>query len=159
MENKKNIFNYVGQVLCVFAITMIIMMFFSILFGEKVKGISSMFALGSLGIPISTMFQFLWISILIVLEVWIFFPEGFIKKMSVAIRYILMLISIIVTISIFIYYFKWFPIYMWKAWAMFILCFVICTIISIVVMVVKKNVDNKKMEKALIKIQEQWRNE
>ena len=149
MEERKTIFDYLGQVFMIYGISMTIMCIFGIWFGEEAQDISKMFSLGQEGLSIEIMIQFLAISFLVVSFQFLFFSEHIIKKMSVIARTIWMVISIIFVIVVFILMFDWFPADMWEPWAMFLLCFGVCFLISISVMVIKERMENKKMEEAL----------
>ena len=73
MEKKRTIFDYLGQVLMIFGITILILNVFCVVFGENAKEISTMFAMGSDGISVSTSFQFLLVSIIVVVLRFLFF--------------------------------------------------------------------------------------
>lgn len=158
MEEKKNIFDFLIHVLCMFGITMIFLMTFCLLFGEDAKEISSMFALGGKGLPVHTMAQFLLVSIIITGLRYLFFSI-LSKRMTEMLRLILMLLSIIAVMAIFAYLFDWFPIAMWQPWVAFLLCFAVCVIASLIVNTLRVNVENKKMEEGLARLKQQWEEE
>ena len=83
MEERKTIFDYLGQIFMIFGITIAILNVFCILFGEDAKEFSTMFSLGNQGISVPIMFQFLIISAIIVTLRFIFFTDVWIKNMSV----------------------------------------------------------------------------
>lgn len=154
MQKKKTIFDFCGQVFFLFGIMIAILIVLCLIFGDSAKDISRMFALGSEGLPIDLMLQFLVVSIIVTSARYLFFNDLLIKKASITVRTALMLLTIILTIVLFIYKFEWFPINMWQPWVMFLLGFGICFTISIAVTYLKENVDNRNMENALKKLKE-----
>lgn len=156
MEEKKTIFDYIGHVFCCFGFAMICMAVFTVLFGESAKEISTMFALSNKGIPVEIMAQYLVLSALIVFARFFFFTDTFLKKGTIALRTIGMLLVVVSLIASFIYAFDWFPVHMWQPWVMFFICFFICFGISLAVTILKERIENKKMEEGLKKLQKQW---
>ena len=66
MEERKTIFDYLGQVFTIYGISIALMCVFCVLFGDGAKDFSSLFALGKEGLSTATMAQFLVISVCIV---------------------------------------------------------------------------------------------
>ena len=149
MNEDRNIFNYMAQVMIVFGFTILIMNIFCLAFGNSAKGFSSMFELGNQGIPVKTAFQFLCVSALIIGLKIIFFTDTLIKTMPIWLRTVCMLISVIIVIAFFIITFHWFPVNMWQPWAMFFICFVISFLGSCLIMTLKEKSENKRMGEAL----------
>lgn len=154
MEEKKTIFDYLAQVLTVFGFVMLVMNIFCFAFGDSAKGFSSMFELGSRGVPIKIAIQFLAVSALIVGVRILFFTDIFIKKMPVWLRTICMLTIVVIIIAAFIIAFHWFPVNMWQPWVMFMICFVVSFLGSYFVMILKEKVENKQMAEALQRLKE-----
>lgn len=157
METRKTIFDYLGEIFCLFGITMASLMVITCFFGESAQEISTMFELGKRGITLNTMFQFFVGEILICGYRILFFSDIIIKKMSVLFRTIGMVVVIIITLCIFILLFGWFPANMWLPWIMFFLCFGLYFSVSMGVMLLKTKMENKKMEEGLKKAREQWK--
>lgn len=155
MEERKTVFDYLGQIFMIYGITITVLNIFCLLFGESAKELSTMFSIGSNGLRVSTMAQFFGVSVIVVVLRFVFFTDVVIKNMSMAVRTICMVILVLLTISIFILIFDWFPVHMWQPWAMFFLCFGICFIISMAVTVVKEKAENRKMEEALKRIKQE----
>lgn len=155
MEERKTIFDYLGQIFMIFGITIAILNVFCILFGEDAKEFSTMFSLGNQGISVPIMFQFLIISAIIVTLRFIFFTDVWIKNMSVLARMIWMIVLVLLTVSAFILLFKWFPSDMWQPWVMFLFCFGICFTISGVLSVAKEKAETRKMEEALERLKQE----
>lgn len=149
MEEKKTIFDYIGQVFLTFGITIGILNIFCLLFGDTAKEISTIFSLGSEGLSVRTTFQFFLVSLCIVLAKFIFFTDVFIKKMSIAMRTVCMVSTVLIVLAVFIRICGWFPVNMWQPWLMFFLCFGISFAISMGVTIFKERIENRKMEEAL----------
>lgn len=155
MEEKKTIFDYLGQVFMVFGITVVILNVLCALFGEGAKEISSMFSLGNQGISVPVLFQFLAASSIIVLLRFLFFTDVLIKKMPVILRTVCMIGLVLLTIIIFIVVFDWFPTNLWQPWCMFFLCFGVCFMISMFITIMKENIENRKMKQALERLKQE----
>lgn len=149
MEEKKTIFDYIGQVFLTFGITIGILNIFCLLFGDTAKEISTIFSLGSEGLSVRTTFQFFLVSLCIVIAKFIFFTDVFIKKMSIAMRTVCMVSTVLIVLAVFIRICGWFPVNMWQPWLMFFLCFGISFAISMGVTIFKERIENRKMEEAL----------
>lgn len=149
MEEKKTIFDYIGQVFLIFGITIGILNIFCFLFGDNAKEISALFSLGSQGLSTLTTVQFFLVSVCIVIAKFIFFTDTCIKKMSIVMRTVCMVSTVLIVIALFIRVCGWFPVNMWQPWLMFFLCFGISFGISMVVTIVKERLENRKMEEAL----------
>ena len=154
MDEKKTIFNYLAQVMIVFGFAMLVMNIFCLVFGNSAKDFSSMFELGSQGIPAKIAFQFLLVSALIIGLRSIFFTDMLIKKMPIWLRTICMLVSVVIIIAAFIIAFHWFPVNMWQPWAMFFICFGISFLGSYFIMAIKEKEENRQMEEALRRLKE-----
>lgn len=149
MEEKKTIFDYMGQVFIVFGFAMLMLNVFCLVFGESAKGFSAMFELGNKGIPAKVAFQFLCVSALIVGIRFVFFTDIFIKKMPIWLRTVCMLMIIVIVMAAFVIVFQWFPVNMWQPWVMFLICFGISFAVSYLVMIIKEKTENRQMEEAL----------
>lgn len=154
MEDRKTIFQYLNQVFCIFGITMLLLVVFSVIFGENAKEFSTMFALGNEGIPVKTMAQFFLTSVLLVGFRILFFTEGIIKNMDILTRTACMLCSALVTTAGFVYFCSWFPFFMWQAWLGFFICFGICFAVSLFIMRWQEKMENRKMEEGLKRMKE-----
>ncbi|MBQ6787956.1 MAG: hypothetical protein IJO85_09545 [Lachnospiraceae bacterium] len=155
MEKKRTIFDYLGQVLMIFGITILILNVFCVVFGENAKEISTMFAMGSDGISVSTSFQFLLVSIIVVVLRFLFFTDSIIKNMSLPVRTGSMYVAIISVILVMNWVFGWFPADMWQAWLGFVLSFIVCSVVSTITVLVKDKLENEKMQDALKKYKQE----
>lgn len=154
MDEKKTIFDYLGQIITIFGFAMLVIHLFCLFFGDSAKDFSSIFALGSRGISTETAFQFFLISVLITGLRLLFFTDLLIKKMSVWLRTVCMLGSGVLLTAAFILAFHWFPADMWQAWAMFFVCFGISFLGSCFITTLREKLENRRMEEALRRLKE-----
>lgn len=154
MEDKRTVLDYLEQVFIVFGFAMLMMNIFCFAFGDSAKEFSAMFRLGKQGVPIEIAFQLLGVTALIAGVRLVFFTDIFIKKMPIGLRTICMLIAVVVLITAFVIVFHWFPVNMWQPWIMFFICFAICFLGSYFVMIIKQNMENKRMAEALQRLKE-----
>lgn len=154
MEERKTIFDYIGQVFMIFGFTMIILVVFCLLFGESARGYSTMFSYGQEGIGVGTMLQFLLASVFTVTLRWLFFTDTLIKNMTVILRSVGMVLSEVLVIIVLILIFEWFPANEWLPWVMFFLSFALCFAVSVTVTVFRERMENKRMEDALERLRE-----
>lgn len=154
MEERKTIFDYIGQVFMIFGLTMLILSALTLVFGESAKGYSSMFSLGKEGIGLKTMMQFLLASVLTVILRMFFFTDILFKNMGTALRAAAMVLSELLVISVLVLAFQWFPVDEWRPWVMFFTSFGICFAVSLTVMVFKERIENRRMEEALERMRE-----
>ena len=153
MEERKTVFDLIGQIFIVFGFQVICMMIFGVIFGEDAKGYSSMFLLGDEGIAMSTLTQYLLLAGIITVIRQVFFTDMLIKTWSVPVRTLCMFVSVIATIVVFVVVFRWFPADKIIAWVMFLCCFVVCALGAIGISVLKEKTDNRKMQEALERMQ------
>lgn len=149
MIKRNTIFDFMTNVLVVFAISVISIGIFTFLFGKDAEGVSSIFALGEKGIPLSTIIQFLVMAFIITMFRWVFFTDKLIKILSLTVRTILMFVMIIIMIVVFAAVFQWFPVNMVKPWIMFFICFAICATVSVIISSIKEKKENEKLQEAL----------
>ena len=154
MEEKKTIFDYLAQVMIIFGFAVLILNIFCLAFGDSAKDISTIFALGTQGIPASVCFQFLCVSVLLTGARYVFFTDMVIKKMPVWLRTVCMMTFAIILIAVFILLFRWFPADMWQPWLMFFLCFGVCFVGSCLFVTFKEKVENRRMEEVLRRLKE-----
>jgi len=155
MEDRKTIFNYLGEVLIIFAITIISTLVFAKFFGEAAKEISTMYQLGSEGLAGETMIQLLGISAIIIGLKYLLTESRLTAKIALFIRIAMMLAAIAGAVAFFAWLFDWFPINMWKPWISFFVTFIVYFAVSYWAMWVKTGLENKKLEQALKKYQEE----
>lgn len=154
MKENNTIFDYLMQVMVVFGFSLLMLNIFCIIFGDDAKGFSSMFALGSQGIPVDTTFQYFVISALIVGMRFLFFTDAIIKDMAIGLRTVCMLGAVLLVIALFVAIFGWFPVNMAKPWIMFSFCFGVSFLGSYIMMRLKEKTENKKLNDALDRLKE-----
>ncbi len=153
MDKEKTIFDYCSITLTQFGFTIFVMSIFCVLVGESAKGVSAMFRLGGEGLSIAILLQFFLLSCLTTALRVVFFTDLVIKKMSIAMRAGLMLTGVLLLVGSFIVVFDWFPTDYSVAWVMFLVCFGISTAGTMLILSWKERMENRKMEKALKKLQ------
>lgn len=155
MEERKTIFNYLGQVLMLFGVIAVMLNIFCVLFGESAQEYSTMFSLGKSGLSVETMAEFFLLAPVIVFLRFIFFTDVVIKNLSILARTVSMVLLVLAAVAVFIVLFGWFPAEMWQPWLMFFLCFGVCFVISAMLSAWKERLENKRMEEALRKLKQQ----
>lgn len=154
MEERKNVLDYLEQVFVIFGVTIVLISIIGSAVGEDAKEYSSMFILGSKGIPLNTIFQYLLSSVCITGLKFTFFSDTLFKKMTTVKRMIGLMVSIIILIGLFAYMFGWFPVNEIKYWIIFIICFIICSTVSTVVSMLKERLENEKLADGLKHLKE-----
>lgn len=141
--------DYLMNVMMIYSISVITILGVGALVGEDAKEISSIFKLGSQGLAMDTLLQFLLLAFLVAGGRWLFFSDRIIKNMSLAFRSGLMFFSVIVATAVFIYAFEWFPVNMVQPWVMFFLNFALYSTVAVALSVWKEKNENRKMQEAL----------
>lgn len=161
MEKEKTIFDFLGQVFLIYGITIGILAVLCRLFGEQVRleMVSSMFRMGSAGIPLDTMWQFLATSFLITGLQYFFWSEWLAKRLTAFCRTICLLLSVVALMIVFIFTFDWFPVNMWQPWVAFLICFGICFTVSALLMRLKLRLEDRKLEEGLARLKKEWQEE
>lgn len=157
MLKKDTIFDFMLNVMVVFAVAILSISLFTLLFGSEAKDVSPIFALGEQGIPLSLIGQFLVLALLVTVLRWIFFTDHLIRKCSLTFRTIGMFIAVIMMCAVLIVIFRWFPVDMIESWVMFILCFAVCASVSVLLSGLKEKKDNEKLQEMLERFQEEER--
>lgn len=155
MDDRKTFVDYAGQVFITYGFSIVALNLFCILVGEYAQDVSSIYSLGKEGLSTATMMQFLVVSICITGLRALFFTDRIIKHMSITLRTVCMLISIIVLIVLCAAVFGWFPVDMWQAWTGFFVTFTLCFAGSMLITRLKEKTENRKMEEALRRLKEQ----
>ena len=154
MDKKPTIFDYLSQVFMIFGITILLLNIFCLIFGEAAKDISAIFALGSEGLSVKTMLQFLLaIAIAITLRL-IFMTDLIIKRMPLSARVIVLFAASLLNIMVFIIVCGWIPVNNLLGWVMFIVSFAISCTASALISILAERTENKRLEEALNKLKE-----
>ena len=154
MDERKTVFSYIAHIFTIFGVTMLILATLTVLCGEEAKEVSTIFALGEKGIPITTILQFFLTSVLTATINMLFFSDGLIKRIPLWCRTVGMLLAEVVMIVFFVAIFGWFPMDMWQPWVMFALSFLVCFGVSVAFTILKEKIENQKMEAALIRMKQ-----
>ena len=155
MDNKPTILGYLAQVFMIFGITVLALNIFCLLFGDSARDFSTIFALGSAGLNVKTMLQFLLaIAITIVLR-YIFMTDLIIKKMPLVARIIAIFAAAFLNIVVFVILCGWFPIDNLMAWIMFLISFAISCTASTAISIFKEKTENRRLAEALSKLKEE----
>lgn len=154
MEEKKTLFDYVGHVFITFGFSIVVLNVFCVLVGEDAQEISTLYSMGKDGLSVATMMQFLGVSVCITGLRVLFFTDGIIRRMSVTMRTVCMLLCVIGLIVVCAAVFGWFPVDMWQAWAGFFISFGLCFVGSSLITFLKERTENRQMEEALQKLKE-----
>lgn len=155
MEDRKTLFDYAGQVFIIFGFSIVVLNLFCTLVGEYAQDVSSIYSMGKEGLSTATMMQFLGVSVCITGLRFLFFTDKVIREMSITVRTVSMLLSIIGLIVVCAFMFEWFPVDMWQPWAGFLITFALCFTGSMCVTRMKEKTENRKMEEALQRLKEQ----
>ncbi|MBP5554844.1 MAG: hypothetical protein J6X94_08235 [Lachnospiraceae bacterium] len=151
MEDNKSIFDYISKVFTVFGVVILIHVIIGSAVGNDASEMSTLFSLGAKGLAMSTILQLFVLSVIVIILQTLFLTDRVIKSMSIAIRIILMFVSVTCAIVIFVLAFKWFPVYDAMAWVGFFVSFAICSLAGVCFSRLKEKAENKKMDEALKK--------
>ena len=157
MDNKPTILDYLTQVFMIFGIAVFTLNIFCLLFGDSAREISAIFTLGSAGLTVTTMLQFLLAIGITILFRFIFMTDIIIKKMPLAARIITMFAAAFLNIMAFVILCGWFPVDNLMAWIMFLISFAISCAVSTAVSLFKEKTENRKLAEALNKLKEEER--
>lgn len=155
MKENTTIFEHIGNIIITFGVSIIIVMVFCVFFGDDAREMSSMFRLGSSGLALETMLQYLGIAVLIEIIRSIFFSDRFFKNASNTFRSAGMVFTILLVVAVFIAAFDWFPVDKVLPWVMFFISFFICFSIGIWVSIVQEKAENKRMEEGLERLKKE----
>lgn len=155
MNNKPTIFDYLSQVFMIFGISVLILNIFCLLFGGSAKDFSTIFSLGSSGLSVKTMLQFLLAIAITIVFRFTFMTDILIKKMSITARVITMFITVFLNIVVFVILCDWFPVNDPIAWTMFLISFAVSCTVSTLTSIYKEKYENRQLSEALQKLKEE----
>ena len=154
MEERKAIYDYAGQVFIIFGFSIVALNLLCIFVGEYARDLSSIYSMGKEGLSTATMMQFFGVSVCIAGLRFLFFTDRIIRQMSIFMRAVCMLLSVIGLVVLCAIIFGWFPVDMWQSWAGFLISFGLCFAGSMFIMRLKEKDENRKMEEALRRLKE-----
>lgn len=155
MNNKPTIFDYLSQVFMIFGISILILNIFCLIFGESAKDFSTIFSLGSSGLSVKTMLQFLLAIAITIVFRFLFMSDLLINKMSITARIIAMFVAAFLNIMVFVILCDWFPINDPIAWTMFLVSFAVSCTVSTAISICKEKYENRQLSEALQKLKEE----
>lgn len=157
MKKQDTIFDFLTQIMVVWGIAILSLCIMCFLVGDVAgkEEISSFFQLGSAGIPLTTLLQFLLLAVVVTTLRFVFFKNLIFKNVNIGIRVGGMFVSVVLFIALFAWIFKWFPVGEWMPWLMFFICFGVCAGISVFVSILKEKMENAKMADALERLKKE----
>ena len=155
MSNKPTIFDYLSQVFMIFGISVLILNIFCLIFGGSAQDFSTIFSLGSSGLSVRTMMQFLLAIAVTILFRFLFMSDLLIKRMSMTARLIAMFAAAFLNIMVFVILCDWFPVNDPVSWTMFLVSFAVSCAVSTAVSVCREKYENRKLSEALRKLKEE----
>ena len=114
-----------------------------------VQNVSTLFISGGIGLSFGTILQIASFSTILSVFSVLFISERFIKKMWFLYRIIFLLLSTLLTFSVFAIIFKWFVVDDIVAWIGFVISTIICFSISIGLTLLKFKLERKKYNRLL----------
>ena len=155
MDKKPTVFDYLSQVFMIFGITILLLNIFCLIFGETARDYSEIFALGSEGLSVETMLQFLFAIAITITFRFIFMTDLIIKKMLLSARIVTLFAAAFLNIVAFIIVCGWFPVNNLLAWIMFLISFAVSCTLSTLVSTLWEKTENKRLAEALDKLREE----
>ena len=150
MENKRTIFDFMSFVMRTFGICICFLLVLTIMANDEMIETGSIFIFGNDAISTTILLQFLLLSFITTILVFLFTSTYMIRFLSLTTRLILMPIFIILCLGIAIYFFGWFPTGFLLPWILFVVYFLICYGISVAITLCRNkkadNVLNKSLE-------------
>ena len=155
MKENTTIFDHIGNILNTFGVSVLVLLFVCGVFGDDAREMSSMFQLGSKGLALETMLQYLAVAVVIEIIRSFFFSDRFIKNASNTLRSGGMIFTIIMVVVLFIIAFDWCPVNKALPWIMFLVSFGICFSIGLWISNIQEKLENKKMEEGLERLKKE----
>ncbi len=150
MEHQNhNKLSFITQVLVLFAVNILFLCLIASVVGDDAGKISTMYQLGSKGLPIKTILEFLLSSFAIITLKTLFFSEKLFKSMLTLWRTVLLLFSVLVCMVLFIIVFDWFPLDNLYSWTGFFVCFGGGFISCSAFMIIKTKIENSIYDQQL----------
>lgn len=149
MDHRRTLLDYLGMLMTLFGVCVLILGILTVAVGDEARAVSSMFALGSAGIPIPVLFQYLVLLAIICSLRLVFFSDRIMRHMSTGPRVLCMGASCVGLTAIFVAAFGWFPTDMWQPWAMMLVCFGVCFASAAAITRLKEKSDTRRLQDAL----------
>lgn len=155
MEKKFSLTDYLTQTFMVYGITVAMLNIFCLQIGHKAQALSSIFALGAQGIPVSACLEFLPAIAIVVALKYVFMTDWLIANMPLAARVAALLACVFAVVTAFVLLFGWFPADNMVAWALFLLCFSVSCAASTAASVISQRRQNRELSEALSRLKEE----
>ena len=149
MENKRTILDFMSFVMRTFGICICFLLALTIMANTDMMKTSNMFVFRNEAISIAILLQFLLLSFLTAILVFLFTSAYMIRLLSLTTRLILLPISIILCLGITIYFFGWFPTSSPLPWILFVVSFLLCFGSSVAITLHKNKKADAVLNKAL----------
>lgn len=154
MEERKTIFDYLGQLFLLYGIMIVMLNILCVLVGDEAKEISSMFSLGRKGLSVETMAEYFLVAVFTTITRYLFFTDVFFHSLSVLARTVFMVLSVVAFSSVMIVVCDWFPTDKLLPWLCYGICFAVSFLVSMWVLYLKERMQNRKMEEALNRLKQ-----
>lgn len=149
MENKRTILDFMSFVMRTFGICICFLLALTIMASPEMMETGTMFIFGNEAISTAVLLQFLLLSFITAILVFLFTSTYMIRILSLTTRLILMPVSIILCLGIAIYFFGWFPAGVPLPWILFVVCFLICFGVSVAITLCRNKKADNVLNKAL----------
>ena len=115
----------------------------------ELQEVSSIFSHGAFSLPYNTILQLACFALIMAAVNNLLFSEMSFVKLRILWRYIIFSIVTLITVSVFAFVFKWFPVNNLFTWIAFILTFLVCFSSAIGLSFLILKLDDKKYNKLL----------
>lgn len=153
MENKRSFLDFMSFVMRTFGICICLLVVLTIMATTEMSETGNIFIYGNEAISITILLQFLLLSFITAILVFLFTSTYMIQLLSLTARLIIMPVSIILCLGIAIYFFNWFSTGSPLPWILFAVNFLICYGISVAITLHR----NKKVDDVLNKALEEMK--
>lgn len=101
MEDRKTVFNYIGQMFSIYRVMTVIFVVINLIIGNEDGNVSTLFSLGSAGLSAATLLELLLSALIVTAVQNIFLTDVVIRDMALIARNILFFATILVSITAF----------------------------------------------------------
>ena len=116
---------------------------------DDLMWIGGFFIIGAYGISYASIFQLFGLSVTLSILLLIFVSDIFLSKYMLVWRYMIFMGLALVSISLFVVVFRWFPPGTWQGWASLLGAFTLFSSMSMIPTFLKIKREDKEYEKAL----------
>ena len=101
MEDKKTVFNYIGQMFSIYGVMIMIFIVINLIIGNEAGSVSTLFSLGSAGLSMATLLELFLLVLIVTAAQNIFLTDILIKNLALIVRNILFFATILIAITAF----------------------------------------------------------